>query len=73
MNENQIDVKVGDIWQYCQVDFYLVLERKQDVVCLYDIRKDMLHPDYETRHFSQTGANDQYFWKLISRQKRSKK
>lgn len=72
MSENVTDIQVGDIWQYYETDYFLVVERKRDLVTLYDIRKDTLHPDYETRYFSQTGAGDGYFWKLISRQKRSK-
>lgn len=66
----QKKIKVGDIWQYYETDYYLVLEKKQNLVCLYDMKKDMTHPDYETRYFYQRGVNNQHFWKLISRQKK---
>lgn len=67
-----IDIRVGDLWGYCDIDAYVVTQvytkGGESFVSLVDIQTDKYHESYPKYYFERTFENtDKYMWKLLSR------
>ena len=72
MNKNQ-DVKVGDIWVYGDIYYYIITRAESAFVDLYEIETSSTCEGYDIGHFNNKFVDtDKYMWELISRLKRSK-